>query len=121
MEDRFVAAQSGLALDSVEIDRMLTATDWLSQLQAVEEAKVVLWLDSNAVAIDACAAGLHDRHSVVEQMTQAIDPANTQSTEEGAPVAERSDEPPDTRSNSSPGPQPARPQVAAPAAVSVRN
>ncbi len=121
MEDRFVAAQSGLALDSVEIDRMLTATDWLSQLQAVEEAKVALWLDSNGVAIEACAAGFHDRHSVVEQVTQAAEPVTAQSTEEGAPVAERSDEPPDTRSNSSSDPQPARQQVAAPAAVSVGN
>ena len=28
MEDRFVAAQGGRALDSAEIDRMLKATDW---------------------------------------------------------------------------------------------
>src|SRR5580692_7117150 len=37
MEDRFVAAQRGHALDSSDIDRMLSATDWLSQLQAMEE------------------------------------------------------------------------------------
>src|SRR6202035_4050369 len=40
MEDRFVSAQRGQDLDSSDIDRMLAATDWLAQLQAVEEDRV---------------------------------------------------------------------------------
>src|ERR1700757_1522095 len=54
MEDRFVAAQRGHALDSSEIDRMLAATDWLAQLQAVEEKHVSPWLEANSDAIEAC-------------------------------------------------------------------
>ena len=61
MEDRFVAAQGGRALDSADVDRMLAATDWLSQLQGVPEDNVALWLDANGAAIDACAAGFQDR------------------------------------------------------------
>ncbi len=38
VEDRFVAAQHGSALSSAEIDKMLTATDWLARLQGVPEA-----------------------------------------------------------------------------------
>lgn len=58
MEDRFVAAQTGDSLDSADIDRMLAATDWLARLQAVSEPEVAGWLDSNLVAVEACAAGL---------------------------------------------------------------
>ena len=58
MEDRFVAAQAGDALDSADIDRMLAATDWLAKLQAVSEAEVAGWLSTNLVAMEACAAGL---------------------------------------------------------------
>ena len=72
MEDRFVAAQGGRALDSNEIDLMLTATDWLAQLQAVEESNVALWLDSNAAAIDACVSGFHDGCQAGEQAAQAV-------------------------------------------------
>jgi len=60
MEDRFVAAQRGHALDSSDIDRMLSATDWLSQLQAMEEGNVTGWLESNAQGIEACAAGFQE-------------------------------------------------------------
>jgi len=58
MEDRFVSAQGGKALDSAEIDQMLAATDWLGQLQAVPETDVAKWLEENAAGIDACAVGL---------------------------------------------------------------
>jgi two-component system, chemotaxis family, sensor histidine kinase and response regulator WspE len=57
MEDRFVSAQGGKALDSAEIDQMLSATDWLGQLQAVAEPDVAKWLEENSAGIDACAAG----------------------------------------------------------------
>ena len=60
MEDRFVAAQAGRALDSAEIDRMLTATDWLARLQAVPEAETQAWLDENTPAIEAFAATFQD-------------------------------------------------------------
>src|ERR1700730_10366222 len=69
MEDRFVAAQGGHALDSMEIDRMLAATDLLSQLQAVEEGNVALWFDLNAAAIEVCAVGLQDQNSTAEEIT----------------------------------------------------
>ena len=60
MEDRFVSAQRGQALDSSEIDRMLAATDWLAKLQAIEEGGVAPWLDANTEAIEACAAGFQN-------------------------------------------------------------
>jgi len=56
VEDRFVSAQHGHALNSEEIDRMLTATDWLARLQAVPEAETAAWFDTNAPAIEAFAA-----------------------------------------------------------------
>lgn len=59
MEDRFVAAQAGHALDSDEIDRMLAASDWLARLQAVPETETAAWLESNSDGIEACAAELH--------------------------------------------------------------
>ncbi|HKF48944.1 MAG TPA: response regulator [Terracidiphilus sp.] len=58
MEDRFVAAQAGAALDSADVDRMLAATDWLARLQAVPEAETAGWLETNAAAMESCAAGL---------------------------------------------------------------
>ena len=45
MEDRFVAAQGGLALETAEVDRMLTATDWLARLQANTDDEAIPWLD----------------------------------------------------------------------------
>jgi len=56
MEDRFVAAQAGSALDSTDVDRMLTATDWLARLQATPEAETATWLEANTPAIEAFAA-----------------------------------------------------------------
>src|SRR5271166_1682487 len=58
MEDRFVAAQGGLALDSSEIDGMLAATDWLARLQAVTEAELTGRLEENLAGMEACAAEL---------------------------------------------------------------
>lgn len=52
VEDRFVAAQHGRALTSAEIDKMLKATDWLAQLQAVPEADTAGWLETNTPAIE---------------------------------------------------------------------
>jgi len=56
MEDRFVKAQAGVALDSADIDRMLQATDWLTRLQAVTETETAGWLETNTPAIAAFAA-----------------------------------------------------------------
>ena len=56
VEDRFVAAQHGRALDAAEVDRMLTATDWLARLQAVPENDTAAWFETNAPAIEAFAA-----------------------------------------------------------------
>lgn len=58
MEDRFVAAQAGRALDSADVDRLLAATDWLSRMQALPESETSIWLEKNAAAIVACAAEL---------------------------------------------------------------
>ena len=51
MEDRFVAAQGGLALETAEVDRMLTATDWLARLQANTDEDAIPWLDANTPEI----------------------------------------------------------------------
>jgi two-component system sensor histidine kinase and response regulator WspE len=56
VEDRFVAAQQGRSLDAAEVDRMLTATDWLARLQAVPESETAAWFGTNAPAIEAFAA-----------------------------------------------------------------
>jgi two-component system, chemotaxis family, sensor histidine kinase and response regulator WspE len=102
MEDRFVAAQEGRALDSSDIDRMLKATDWLSELRAVDEGNVVLWLDSNAAAIDACATGFHEQSPAVEQETQAVDPASGQAPGPVERAAHASDDPPRTGPDTTP-------------------
>ena len=89
MEDRFVAAQRGHELDSGDIDRMLSATDWLSQLQTVEEGNVNAWLEANAQGIEACAAGFHQQSPPAERATADIvnsgssqSPENTDTPEE---------------------------------------
>ncbi len=56
VEDRFVAAQRGNALSSAEIDKVLTATDWLAKLQAVPEAETAGWFAENAPAIEEFTA-----------------------------------------------------------------
>jgi two-component system sensor histidine kinase and response regulator WspE len=117
MEDRFVAAQGGYALDSAEIDRMLKATDWLSELQAVSEDNIALWLDSNGAAIDACAAGFHQSPPGAEKESQAADPTNGQAAEITEPVAPGNEGPPSIR----PDPQPRQGLPAAPASMFVVN
>lgn len=126
MEDRFVSAQGGRALDSAEIDRMLKATDWLSELQGVAEGNVALWLDANAAAIDACAAGFHEQLPAAQPEPQAAEPANGQAIEAAAPVAPTIEEPPrtgpdagpDTRPDMKPDRQPGKERTAAPSSVS---
>src|ERR1700722_2202003 len=60
VEDRFVAAQHGSALNSAEIDRMLTATDWLAKLQAVPEDEISQWFAINSGDIEAFAATFNE-------------------------------------------------------------
>lgn len=104
MEDRFVAAQGGYALDSAEIDRMLKATDWLSELQAVSEDKIALWLDSNAAAIDGWAASFQEPQSGTEKESQAADPTNGQTAEITEPDVPGNEEPPGSRPDLRPRP-----------------
>jgi two-component system sensor histidine kinase and response regulator WspE len=108
MEDRIVAAQGGRTLHSEDIDRMLKATDWLSELQAVEEGNVGHWLDSNGSEIAACSSGFHD------QLSSAADP-----------VAPCDEEPPRTRPDTEPDVrpdwQPRNLRSTAPASVSTGN
>jgi two-component system sensor histidine kinase and response regulator WspE len=58
VEERFVAAQQGHRLSPAEVDRMLTATDWLARLQAVPVAETAEWLKANSPAIESFAASL---------------------------------------------------------------
>jgi two-component system sensor histidine kinase and response regulator WspE len=115
MEDRLVAAQGGRALDSSEIDRMLKATDWLAELQAVSEANIAPWMASNAAAIDACAAGFREEPSGAEEESQPADPANGQTAEPPEPIA------PEDQPRTRPNPQPAHVPPAAPPSASVGN
>jgi len=112
MEDRFVAAQGGRALDSADVDRMLAATDWLSQLQAVPEDNVALWLDANGAAIDACAAGFQDQLLGAERETAdlATGPV-TEKAERAAPTIE---EPPKAAPDTRPDRQPRKERTAPP-------
>ncbi|HEY2859931.1 MAG TPA: response regulator [Terracidiphilus sp.] len=71
MEDRFVAAQGGKALDCADVDRMLAATDWLAQMQLLGEAEVGSWMETNAAAIDACAAGFQHAEETVPEVGDA--------------------------------------------------
>lgn len=80
MEDRFVAAQGGLALDSADVDRMLAATDWLAQMQVLGEAEIGQWLETNAAAMDGCAATLRQAENGAAEAAAA--------PENGSAVAE---------------------------------
>jgi two-component system sensor histidine kinase and response regulator WspE len=119
MEDRFVAAQGGEALDSAEIDRMLKATDWLSELQAIDESNVMMWLDSNAAAIGACAAGLSAHPAIVERDDPTAFPADAQTGEAAASLASESEESPRVRPATSPDRQPGKAPLALPPSVSL--
>jgi two-component system sensor histidine kinase and response regulator WspE len=112
MEDRFVAAQGGRALDSEEIDRMLKATDWLVELQGVAEDNIALWLASNAAAIEACACGFQEPPPGAEKESQTADPVNREPTENRTPLAPRHEDPP-----GAPSPKPGQ----APASIPVPN
>ncbi|HWE84462.1 MAG TPA: response regulator [Terracidiphilus sp.] len=74
MEDRFVAAQAGDALDSADVDRMLAATDWLAKLHVVSEPEVAGWLETNLAAIVACAADLR-LNMQAEELKGSAEPA----------------------------------------------
>jgi two-component system, chemotaxis family, sensor histidine kinase and response regulator WspE len=115
MEDRFVAAQGGSALDSEEIDCMLTATDWLVELQAVAEDNIALWLGSNGPAIDACACRFQDPPPGAEKESQAKDLANGPPAE--IPLAPTNVDSPRTP----PNPQPGEGRAATRPSVSVGN
>ncbi len=117
MEDRFVAAQGGYALDSTEIDSMLKATDWLLELQAVSEDKVALWLDTNAAAIEACASGFRDQPRAEEEASESDGPANGQPKTEGAAAAPGSKEALTTSPGIRPEINPARPVGKGPASA----
>jgi two-component system sensor histidine kinase and response regulator WspE len=69
VEDRFVAAQHGSALNSAEIDRMLTATDWLARLQAVPEDEISQWFAINSGDIEAFAATFNAQAATPEPAT----------------------------------------------------
>jgi two-component system sensor histidine kinase and response regulator WspE len=71
LEDRFVAAQRGQAIQSGEIDRMLTATDWLVRLQAVSEAETPAWFEANSAAIESFAESFAEEASAAAQTTRA--------------------------------------------------
>ncbi|MGD0797309.1 MAG: response regulator [Acidobacteriaceae bacterium] len=83
VEDRFVAAQQGRTLDAAEVDRMLTATDWLARLQAVPESETSGWFEANAAAIEAFIATFG-----AEAATQAEQTSGAQAAQSAASQAE---------------------------------
>jgi two-component system, chemotaxis family, sensor histidine kinase and response regulator WspE len=88
MEDRFVAAQGGKDLDSGDVDRMLAATDWLAQVQSLEEDAIGIWLETNAAAMDQCAGSLREQEGPAAEAQP-----NAAAVEETAPAAEPSSAP----------------------------
>jgi two-component system sensor histidine kinase and response regulator WspE len=82
VEDRFVAAQQGQALDAAEVDRMLTATDWLARLQAVPESETAAWFETNAPAIEAFTATFAE-----ESASRAGQTAEMEASENAVPQA----------------------------------
>jgi two-component system sensor histidine kinase and response regulator WspE len=92
MEDRFVAAQNGAALDSGDIDRLLAATDWLAKLQSVGESEVNQWLEENAAGIDACAVTVRGREPAPTPESTApaaVEPPTAETVAASAPVIQR--------------------------------
>jgi two-component system sensor histidine kinase and response regulator WspE len=73
VEDRFVAAQQGRALDAAEVDRMLIATDWLARLQAVPESETAAWFEANAPAIEAFTATFAEQIAPKVSVAQAAE------------------------------------------------
>jgi two-component system sensor histidine kinase and response regulator WspE len=92
VEDRFVAAQRGHALSSAEVDRMLTATDWLARLQAVPETETATWLDSNTPAIEAFTTTFSEAAAVpTAAPATAPEPAQIAAPPPPAPQLEEDD------------------------------
>jgi two-component system sensor histidine kinase and response regulator WspE len=92
VEDRFVAAQHGKPLNSAEIDKVLTATDWLARLQSVPEAETAAWFEANAPAINAFAGTFAE--APVE--SSATPPQPTVPVEMGHPVSVAEEVEPET-------------------------
>lgn len=114
MEDRFVKAQAGHALDSTDIDGMLRATDWLARLAITPEAETSTWIEGNTAAIQACAAAWADKATPSPQAsltnpvaTHDPSPAPVPDDPTGA-SATRSSSPEDLIASPSAGEQPAR-------------
>jgi two-component system, chemotaxis family, sensor histidine kinase and response regulator WspE len=92
VEDRFVAAQQGRSLDAAEVDRMLTATDWLARLQAVPENEIAAWFESNAPAIEAFTATFAERgaaQAAQDSTPEALQPSVPLASQPAAPQTER--------------------------------
>ena len=107
MEDRFVAAQTGDALSSTDIDLMLAATDWLAKLQAATEGETSTWLQSNTVAIESCAQNLRSAPPQdAPQESSDTAPAEPQTNPSPSPAPSSTWEP-DSQAPSSVPPVPA--------------
>jgi two-component system sensor histidine kinase and response regulator WspE len=80
VEDRFVAAQQGQALAPAEVDRMLTATDWLARLHGVPESETAAWFEANSPAIEAFTAAFAQEiaPAIAQPATQSAAPQNTE-------------------------------------------
>jgi two-component system sensor histidine kinase and response regulator WspE len=76
MEDRFVAAQAGNALDNADIDRMLAATDCLAKLQAVTEKEAGQWIEENTPGIEASTAAMRSAQESMSPPTGAAETAS---------------------------------------------
>ncbi len=107
MEDRFVAAQTGDALSSTDIDLMLAATDWLAKLQAATEGETSTWLQSNTLAIESCAQNLRGAppQDAPQESTDTA-PAEPQTNPSPSPAPSSTWEP-DSQAPSSAPPVPA--------------
>jgi len=87
VEDRFVAAQQGRMLDASEIDRMLTATDWLARLQTVAESETEAWFKANTPAIEAFTATFAEPPAPPASSPSAPPQAEPPATREPEPPA----------------------------------
>jgi two-component system sensor histidine kinase and response regulator WspE len=85
VEDRFVAAQHGQALTPAEVDRMLTATDWLARLHGVPESETAGWFEANAPAIEAFTAAFAEE--IAQPAAQAAAPQSAETAATQAQAA----------------------------------
>jgi two-component system sensor histidine kinase and response regulator WspE len=111
VEDRFVSAQQGHALTPTEVDRMLTATDWLARLHGVPESETAAWFEANAPAIEAFTAAFAEeiapaiaQPAAPQSAEAAPQPAQTTATQPDAPATR--DAPPPASTASAPEPEP---------------